>query len=74
MLLLLGFVVNIISRYNRGVGRYCDQWIEALKPSDGGELLIGIGEIKYDNKTNEHVFVGKTFDKNGGDWKSVGKG
>ena len=45
------------------LNRYRGQWIEELEKETetGTEKFIGIGIIRYDYKTNEHVFTGKTY-------------
>lgn len=50
----LVFALNELNKY-RG------QWVEEMTLEKDGSKFIAIGIIRYDRKTNEHIFVGKTY-------------
>ena len=70
LLLLIQVILNAFNRLNK----YCGQWVEEMtmyeekKDEDGDgesaketDRYIGIGLIRYDRMTKEHVFTGKTY-------------
>lgn len=50
----LDFTLNELNKY-RG------QWVEEMTLVKDRSKFIAIGIIRYDRKTNEHIFVGKTY-------------
>lgn len=69
---LLLIIQIILNAYNR-LNKYCGQWVELMtqyKKNDNGEeeeqgRFIGIGIIRHDHMTGEHVFTGKTYSLDG---------
>ena len=60
LLLLIQIALNAHNRLNK----YCGQWVENMTQYEGDqekERLIGIGLIRHDRMTGEHVFTGKTY-------------
>ena len=64
LLLLIQIALNAHNRLNK----YCGQWVENMTQYEGDqekERLIGIGLIRHDRMTGEHVFTGKTYSLDG---------
>lgn len=61
LLFVMQFFMNAYNRLNK----YCGQWIEEMTQHDSNNVVsgrfIGIGIIRYDRTTREHVFYGKTY-------------
>lgn len=51
------------------LNKYRGQWVEEMvqynETSQPQKKFIGIGSIQYDHTTNEHTFVGKTYEVTG---------
>lgn len=64
LLLLIQVILNAHNRLNK----YCGQWVEEMTQCEGDdekERFIGIGLIRHDSMTGEHVFTGKTYSLDG---------
>lgn len=70
LFIVLQYILIFIQRFLRKENKYCGQWVEVMEhyvynESNVKNIFIGIGQIKYDQKTKEYVFTGKTFSLNG---------
>lgn len=64
LLLLIQVILNAHNRLNK----YCGQWVEEMTQYEGDdekERFIGIGLIRHDHMTGEHIFTGKTYSLDG---------
>lgn len=65
---LLYYVLEAIDYLMSDLKDYRGQWVELLtstQTENFGEQSVGIGIIRYDRKTKEHTFTGKTYSKSG---------
>lgn len=67
--IVLSFVILMIAtsfleQHFLSLNKCCGQWMEEMVSMDNtrktGEKYIGIGIIRYDRKTKNHNFVGRT--------------
>lgn len=73
LLVIVQFLIENLSRRFDGKSKYCGHWVEEMtlyQKNDKGadspiKRMIGIGIIRYDQKTNEYIFVGNTYDLDG---------
>lgn len=58
----------ILNKYNR-LNKYCGQWVEEMvqynEKDEPVDKFIGIGIIRYDQTTDEHTFIGRTYTLSG---------
>lgn len=66
---ILMIAASFLEQHFLTLNKYCGQWIEEMTCIDNtGKAItqyIGIGIIRYDRKTKEHTFIGKTYDLSG---------
>lgn len=61
--LVMAVATMLLDALVSDLNKYCGQWVEELVRIDKGkrEWYIGIGIIRYDHKSGEHTFIGKTY-------------
>lgn len=62
---ILMIAASFLEQHFLSLNKYCGQWVEEMVSMDNtgkaGDKYIGIGIIRYDRKTKEHTFIGKTY-------------
>lgn len=59
--ILLVAISSFLEFALNGLNKYRGQWVEEMTLIEDESKYIAIGIIQYDRKTNEHIFVGKTY-------------
>lgn len=67
-LVLIQMVLEKIDKKLNPINKYCGHWVEEMTlyhNNEPIERMIGLGIIRYDQATDEYVFIGKTYSLDG---------